>query len=531
MSDYRALYRKYRPVDFDDVSGQHATVDILKYQVANGKVSHAYLFCGSRGTGKTSCAKILAKAVNCLSPKMGNPCNECEACRAIDSGVATDVIEMDAASNNGVGNVRDMKEEISFTPAELKYRVYIIDEVHMMSGSAFNALLKTLEEPPSYVVFILATTEFNKLPTTIVSRCQRFDFRRLSADAITKRLSYIAEREGFDLTEEGASVIARAAEGGMRDAISLLDLCAGSRKKIDSDLVFETVGRGNRASIYSLLGSILHSDYGKVYSAVADIVRLGSDLTVFWQELIDAYRDVMVVKNTRDAREYLDLTDTEYDMLRELATEYSMAKLIYHTGVLEATLADLIRARESKRSVAEIALTRMCDSRLGKGEESLMLRIEELESAVSRLKFSASAAPASKAEQPSEKSEQSRPPVTETAKKSSSVEKNDNAPAGAVPYSKWGKVVAEVEIAKPSIHSPLAKAVALLESDGSFTVKVDSFFVKIIGDNADNMSLLRGIIAEVEGCDASAVRVKLVPKAAGEVGNLADEIEKALKNQ
>ena len=528
MSDYRALYRKYRPVDFDDVSGQHATVDILKYQVANGKVSHAYLFCGSRGTGKTSCAKILAKAVNCLSPKNGNPCNECEACRAIDAGVATDVIEMDAASNNGVGNVRDMKEEISFTPAELKYRVYIIDEVHMMSGSAFNALLKTLEEPPSYVVFILATTEFNKLPTTIVSRCQRFDFRRLSADAITKRLSYIADKEGFDLTEEGASVIARAAEGGMRDAISLLDLCAGSRKKIDADLVFETVGRGNRASIYFLLGSILHSDYAKVYSAVADIVRLGSDLTVFWQELLDAYRDVMVVKNTRDAREYLDLTDTEYDMLRELAAEYSMAKLIYHTGVLEATLADLIRARESKRSVAEIALTRMCDSRLGKGEESLMLRIEELESAVSRLKFSTSAAPAAKADAPVVKPQEPSEPAAQT--KEAAV-KSDNAQASAVPYSKWGKVVAEVEIAKPSIHSPLAKAVALVEPDGSFTVKVDSFFVKIIGDNADNMSLLRGILAEVEGCDASTVRIKLVPKAAGEVGNLADEIEKALKNQ
>ena len=199
MSDYRALYRKWRPVDFDDVSGQDATTDILKYEVANNKLSHAYLFCGSRGTGKTSCAKILAKAVNCLDSKDGNPCNKCEACRSIDAGIATDVIEMDAASNNGVDNVRDMKDEIAFTPALLKYRVYIIDEVHMMSGSAFNALLKTLEEPPSYVIFILATTEFHKLPTTIVSRCQRFDFRRISTENIMARLKLIADNEGIAL--------------------------------------------------------------------------------------------------------------------------------------------------------------------------------------------------------------------------------------------------------------------------------------------------------------------------------------------
>ena len=378
MSEYRALYRKWRPVDFDDVCGQKSTTDILKYEVANDKISHAYLFCGSRGTGKTSCAKILAKAVNCKNPVNGNPCNTCEACRSIDTGVATDVIEMDAASNNGVGNVRDMKDEIAFTPAELKYRVYIIDEVHMMSGSAFNALLKTLEEPPSYVVFILATTEFNKLPTTIVSRCQRFDFRRMTTDVIVERLMKIADAEGSDLTEEGAGVIARAAEGGMRDAVSLLELCAGARKKIDAELVFSTVGRGNRSSVYTLIEHILKSDYSKVYSAIADVVMLGADLSVFWQELIEAYRDIMVVKNTQDARNYLDLTDAEYEKLVALAASFSTQKLLYHSSVLEQTLADLIRARESKRSVAEIALTRMCDARLISTPEALLQRIEDL---------------------------------------------------------------------------------------------------------------------------------------------------------
>ena len=256
MSDYRALYRKWRPSDFDMVCGQEGITDILKYEVRENKLSHAYLFCGSRGTGKTSCAKILAKAVNCEHSVDGNPCNCCEACKSIDAGIATDVIEMDAASNNGVNNVRDMKDEIAFTPAILKYRVYIIDEVHMMSASAFNALLKTLEEPPTYVLFILATTEYNKLPTTIVSRCQRFDFKRISSDTIVERLMLIASEEGIDLTEEGARVIARVSRGGMRDAISLLELCAGSRAKIDASLVFSTVGSGNRDSAYEMLSAV-----------------------------------------------------------------------------------------------------------------------------------------------------------------------------------------------------------------------------------------------------------------------------------
>ena len=387
MSDYRALYRKWRPVDFDDVSGQDAIIDILKYEVANGKLSHAYLFCGSRGTGKTTCAKILAKAVNCLNPRNGNPCNECEACRSIDAGIATDVIEMDAASNNGVDNVRDMKDEIAFTPALLKYRVYIIDEVHMMSGSAFNALLKTLEEPPSYVVFILATTEFHKLPTTIVSRCQRFDFRRISSENIMARLSYIAKNEGISLTDDGARVIARVSRGGMRDAVSLLELCAGARKTIDEKLVFETVGSGNRDSSYNLIQAILKQDYTAVYATVNEIVMNSADISVFWQEIIDSYRDIMVVKNTERAKDYLDLTEVEYESLVKLAAEFTPARLAYHVSLLEGAMADMQRAFNSKRAIAEIALTRMCDAKSSFSPESLALRVDELERELSMMKL------------------------------------------------------------------------------------------------------------------------------------------------
>ena len=258
---HQAFYRKWRPQTFDDVCGQEHITSVLRYEAEHNAFSHAYLFCGSRGTGKTSCAKILAKAVNCENPHNGNPCNECEACRSIDAAIATDVIEMDAASNNGINDVRDMQDEIAFTPALLKYRVYIIDEVHMMSGQAFNALLKTLEEPPSYVIFILATTEYNKLPTTIVSRCQRFDFKRISADVISSHILEIAGAEGVEITEDAARVIARISRGGMRDAISLFELCAGSRKKIDENLVFETVGSGNREGTYRLIEAVASGDY------------------------------------------------------------------------------------------------------------------------------------------------------------------------------------------------------------------------------------------------------------------------------
>ena len=522
MSDYRALYRKWRPVDFDDVSGQRATTDILKYEVANNKISHAYLFCGSRGTGKTSCAKILAKAVNCLSPRDGNPCNCCSACKSIEMGVATDVIEMDAASNNGVGNVRDMKDEIAFTPAELKYRVYIIDEVHMMSGSAFNALLKTLEEPPSYVVFILATTEFNKLPTTIVSRCQRFDFRRMTTEVIVERLMKISKAEGIDITEEGAEIIARAAEGGMRDAVSLLELCAGSRRTIDAELVYETVGRGNRSSSYSLIESIVNADYSGVYRAVANTVMIGTDLTVFWQELLDAYRDLMVVKSTQDAKNYLDLTDVEYAQLSSLAAKATMSKLIYHSSVLESTLADLQRARESKRSVAEIALTRMCDSRLGAGTEAMLQRIEELEQTVSRLKFGVVMQEAPKKETPQEQKSCEMPktfPETKAEAKPIGEPKH---------YGKWAKVVSGIEGVKPSICSPLSKAVALVNPDGSFNIKIDAFFVKIIGDSRENMAIIKNLIAECEEKNADEIIVTVAPKASTDVATLADEIEQAL---
>ncbi len=528
MSDYRALYRKWRPVDFDDVSGQDSITDILKYEVACGKLSHAYLFCGSRGTGKTSCAKILAKAVNCLNPRNGNPCNECEACRSIEAGVATDVIEMDAASNNGVDNVRDMKDEIAFTPAALKYRVYIIDEVHMMSSSAFNALLKTLEEPPTYVVFILATTEFHKLPTTIVSRCQRFDFRRISSENIISRLKMIASEEGIELTDDGARVIARVSRGGMRDAVSLLELCAGSRKRIDAALVFETVGSGNRDSAYKLIDAILSSDYSTVYSTVADVVMKSGDMSVFWQEIIDSYRDIMVVKNTDRAKEFLDLTDVEYEMLLPLANRFTPARLAYHISLLEGAMADMQRAFNSKRSIAEIALTRMCDAKASVSAEALALRVDELERELSILKLGGISAPSDNKEKVTV-----MPTVKQDAKATAELPASEparTASAGAkgtdsvVKYDGWKQIIERIGEIKASLSVQFIKSVAYRKPDGSFLVRMNSFFAQRLASNDTDLSIVRGIIAEREGIDRADVRLAIEPLDVTRSGDLADEL-------
>ena len=536
MSDYRALYRKWRPVDFDDVSGQDAITDILKYEVANGKLSHAYLFCGSRGTGKTTCAKILAKAVNCLNPRNGNPCNECEACRSIDAGIATDVIEMDAASNNGVDNVRDMKDEIAFTPALLKYRVYIIDEVHMMSGSAFNALLKTLEEPPSYVVFILATTEFHKLPTTIVSRCQRFDFRRISSENIMARLSYIAKNEGISLTDDGARVIARVSRGGMRDAVSLLELCAGARKTIDEKLVFETVGSGNRDSSYNLIQAILKQDYTAVYATVNEIVMNSADISVFWQEIIDSYRDIMVVKNTERAKDYLDLTEVEYESLVKLAAEFTPARLAYHVSLLEGAMADMQRAVNSKRAIAEIALTRMCDAKSSFSPESLALRVDELERELSMMKLGVGTVnrivndetnvqvlPTVKVieEQTDDKSDKKAEMSTKSKAESTSTVANTRP----VKYDKWQYVVERIGELKCSLSVQFIKSQAYKKPDGTFLISMNSFFAKKLSSSDADLSILRGIIAEKENLPPEEVRVIIEPLDTSSIGDFSDEIE------
>ena len=376
---HQALYRKWRPPHFDEVYGQDHITSILKYQCATGKFSHAYLFCGSRGTGKTTCAKILAKAVNCLHPTSSGPCGECSACRSIDSGAATDVLEMDAASNNGVDDIRDIRDEVIYTPSELKYRVYIIDEVHMLSTSAFNALLKTLEEPPEHVVFILATTELQKLPATIISRCQRFDFRRISTDDLCARLHRIAREEEIELSEEAARLIARQAQGGMRDAVSLLELCAGARLPVTPELVTRTIGTTGREGTYRVVNAVADKNFDLLFEIVDDMVSASRDPAVFWQELISYYRDMLVTKTVKDPAKYLDLTDSEKVALVTVAARFTKETLLFHIGLLEDALFAMQKSYAVKRTVCEITLVRLCDPALDTSVESILTRLSRVE--------------------------------------------------------------------------------------------------------------------------------------------------------
>ena len=291
---YRALYRKWRPQRFEDVVAQRGIVTALRNQVASGRVGHAYLFTGVRGTGKTTCAKIFARAVNCLHPKDGDPCGECEICKGIDNGSILDVVEMDAASNNGVDDIRDLRDETAYTPSACHYKVYIIDEVHMLSTAAFNALLKTLEEPPAHVIFILATTEIQKVPATILSRCQRYDFTRIGPEDIAQRVEYIAGQEGLELTTDGAELISRLADGAMRDALSILDTCAGVTAKIDADVVRRMAGVTDRSYLFRISDALEAQDGAAALAQLAALRQQSVDVKRLTEELIAHYRALML---------------------------------------------------------------------------------------------------------------------------------------------------------------------------------------------------------------------------------------------
>jgi len=389
---YQALYRKYRPTVFDDVCGQEHITSVLKYETETNRVSHAYLFCGSRGTGKTTCAKILAKAVNCENPQNGNPCCQCESCRSIDASAAPDVLEMDAASNNGVDYIRDIREAVAYTPAMLKKRVYIIDEVHMLSTSAFNALLKTLEEPPEHVVFILATTELHKLPSTIVSRCQRFDFRRIPLAVLSERLHYIAEQESVSLDPQAAQRIARQAQGGMRDAISLFELCCGGGADVTVERVQEILGLSGTEQLTNIATALSKGDMRTVFPILHEVVSSSKDITVFWQELTSFYRDMMIIKYCDDPVQYLDITEQELQLLQDSARLFSIQMLTYHSTILDDALVSMQKMPQMKRTIAEFSCLKMCEPQLEVSPEALSARIGQLEDKLAMLEMGAAPA-------------------------------------------------------------------------------------------------------------------------------------------
>ncbi|MBR2868864.1 MAG: DNA polymerase III subunit gamma/tau [Clostridia bacterium] len=382
---YQALYRKWRPKSFCDVYGQPHVTRTLQSQLESGRISHAYLFTGSRGTGKTTCAKILSKAVNCLNPVDGNPCNECEICKGIDNGSILDVIEIDAASNNGVDNIRDLREEANFTPVNAKYRVYIIDEVHMLSIGAFNALLKTLEEPPSHVIFILATTEIHKLPATILSRCQRFDFKRISPEDITARLVYVSEKENVVLTENAASLIARIADGGMRDALSLLDRCFAMGNHIDEDAVSSAAGIAGTVHLFSFSEFIAKGDFTSALKLVSKLHNESCDIDSLCTELTLHFRNLMVAKTVRECEGLIVCSKDELEKIKERASQLKLSKILSCIEILEKAAANIKNA-VNKKIQLEAAVIKMCSpaSSVGIGEE-LEERISALEQKINLL--------------------------------------------------------------------------------------------------------------------------------------------------
>ena len=381
---YRVLYRKWRPQVFSDVVGQPHITRTLSAEVRENRLAHAYLFTGSRGTGKTTCAKILSKAINCLHPVNGDPCNECEICRGIDNGTLLDIVEIDAASNRGIDDIRLLRDESNFTPAQATYRVYIIDEVHMLTIEAFNALLKTLEEPPAHVKFILATTEVHKLPSTILSRCQRFDFRRIEPRVIADRLLYVAEQEKVTLQEDAAMLIARIADGGMRDALSLLDSAMSVSDEITAAVVSDCAGLMGREQIYQLLRAIAAADTAECLSILDALHSASCDTERLLGELTNQFRNFLIMKTVKQPENLIVCTADELQTLRQIAELFSSEQILYALNVLTKT-SDAVKRTQNRRIEAEMAMIRLCTPETDTDTSALLARIAKLEAAVQAL--------------------------------------------------------------------------------------------------------------------------------------------------
>ena len=382
---YQALYRKYRPKNFDDVVGQEHITVTLKQEISSGRVGHAYLFTGSRGTGKTTCSKIIAKAVNCPNQQDGNPCGVCEICKGIDDGSILDVTEIDAASNNGVDNIRQLREEANFTPAVTKYRVYIIDETHMLSVGAFNALLKIMEEPPEHVIFILATTEVHKIPATILSRCQRFDFRRIDPKVIAERVKYVCQQENILIDEDAASLIARLAEGGMRDALSLLDVCRSNARNpedqqehITAEHVRSSAGLAMSDCLFSIADAVLKQDVPAILKEIDAMFLNSIDFEKMCVQLISHYRGLMMAKALKSPDDFIPGLSQDIQALTEQASRYSMGQILYSLTVLQDTLSRMSKTSQT-RTELEMAVIKLSNPSLDRSVDAILARLSKLE--------------------------------------------------------------------------------------------------------------------------------------------------------
>lgn len=452
---YQVLYRKYRPKVFADVYGQEHVTSTLLNEIKEGRISHAYLFTGSRGTGKTTCAKILAKAVNCEHNQNGEPCNECEVCKGLDAGTIYDVVEIDAASNNGVDNIRDLREEANYTPARGKYRVYIIDEVHMLSTGAFNALLKTLEEPPAHVIFILATTEVHKLPATILSRCQRFDFKRIQPETMSVRLKEVAKAENMNLSDEAALLISRIADGGMRDALSILDQCAGRSRDIDEALVSDVAGIAGREALYELSQAVSEKNSGKALDIISTLHQNSYDMERLCVEMINHFRNFLIAKTVNKSRELIICTDDEYKNILSSAEAFTLPNIIYALDLFQQTLTQ-IKGGANSRIEMEMSFIKLCEPKLEASQEAILSRLSSLENAVKNgvvMQAQSSAPIQEKKIIPEEPAKEIEPPIKEEP-----VTEKQEAPAQEQPKEEQAEIDMPVKHEEISAPAPQQEA-------------------------------------------------------------------------
>ena len=494
---HKALYRVYRPKNFEDVVGQEHIVKTLKNQIKNNNIGHAYLFSGTRGTGKTSTAKIFARAVNCLNPINEEPCNECEICKDTLNDNIMDIVEIDAASNNSVDDIRELRESVKYTPSKAKYKVYIIDEVHMLSQGAFNALLKTLEEPPSYVIFILATTEPHKIPATILSRCQRFDFKRVSSKDIANRMEYICKKENIEAEDKALSLIARNSQGALRDALSILDQCMSfGNDKIEYDDVIELLGTVNIDELFELSQAIIDENTKKSLQILNEFIVWGKDIRNLINDLIDHFRNIMVCKVSKDLEEIISLPEESINKLKEQSQNIEMNDLIRILNILSET-QDSMKTSSNTRILAEVTIMKIAQPMFDESKEALIKRIENLEKIIETGNIKVISVK-------EENKDTSKLEVAEESDHEDNKEevvyedvKSDDV---KLVESSWKKIIQKIkEDKKPNIY-------ALLKEVNSFNVNKSTLYI-IFNDNfsfarsrlssKETMEYVEGIIRQV----------------------------------
>lgn len=482
---YQALYRKWRPLTFADVLSQPQVTTTLQNQIRSGTTAHAYLFTGSRGTGKTTCARILAKAVNCEHPRPdGNPCLECAICRDAENAVLSDLIEIDAASNNSVEDIRDLREATVYTPERCKFKVYIIDEVHMLSSSAFNALLKIMEEPPEYVKFILATTEIHKVPATIISRCQRYDFRRIRQEDLVTRLCRIAQAEGISLAEDAAELMARLSDGGMRDAISLLDRCAAYGEHITAQITAEAAGVAGREYLLSMLQALHARETAKVLEIVASLHDASKDLQRLCEELILMLRDVMLLKATGDTGLLHCMAD-EVAGLQQLAAETPMDGIMAQLNALQSCRERMGRA-VNRRVELEMTLIRLCAGQPARTEAAAnSAEVQALQERIAQLETRAAARPVAAAPEP-EVTKPTAPPVTEPEPE---VDMRKLRKEDFQPLAQWAEILEECGRLNPAVLGTLAGSTAVAYANIILITAENPFFLTMFKDKQNAQSL------------------------------------------